>query len=69
MALLFASSLYWVVQRIRSGLEVSKEDAAIEALVCSLKPNVVVVMSGKRKSGKDYLAERLCEEYVPSCLA
>jgi hypothetical protein len=36
----------------------------LEARVAKLKPQLVIVLSGKRKSGKDFIAERLQAEFV-----
>lgn len=33
-----------------------------EKLVSNLKPNIVLILSGKRKCGKDFLAEKLLEQ-------
>jgi hypothetical protein len=37
----------------------SPEELALDLVIQQMKPRVVVLMSGKRKSGKDYIASRL----------
>ena len=40
------------------------DELTLELAIRELKPRVVVLMSGKRKSGKDYIASRLLAGWV-----